>query len=289
MDSQKKNTGIIILIVVLSLLVVGLGGYLIYDKFITKDSNIEEKDNTKKKDNSNIENNNFISKIDEAKDWIHDADYDYNVSANSYSIDFDITYYVKDIIAPYINIKSADADKANAEIKEVFDEAIKAYNNGVNNKLTYVDECKYTSYVDENKLSVNFWLGIGATDVVHPEYYTYNFDLKTGKLLSYEEVYNSVGFNSNNITEKLEKAITDVMKERLKELKDLNTDNSDGAYYPEGTNFNTYNNESISNYKKEVFNNSIKYFLDTKKKLNVIVTLSIPIGTDEFDTIIIVD
>ena len=31
---EKKNTGLIVLVVVLSLLVVGLGGYIVYDKIL---------------------------------------------------------------------------------------------------------------------------------------------------------------------------------------------------------------------------------------------------------------
>ena len=38
---EKKNTGLIVLVVILSLLVVGLGGYIVYDKVLSKeDSNI---------------------------------------------------------------------------------------------------------------------------------------------------------------------------------------------------------------------------------------------------------
>ena len=34
---EKKNTGLIVLVVVLSLLVVGLGGYIVYDKILNND------------------------------------------------------------------------------------------------------------------------------------------------------------------------------------------------------------------------------------------------------------
>ena len=40
---EKKNTGLIVLVVVLSLLVVGLGGYIVYDKML--DKNINDSDN----------------------------------------------------------------------------------------------------------------------------------------------------------------------------------------------------------------------------------------------------
>ena len=46
---EKKNTGLIVLVVVLSLLVVGLGGYIVYDKML--DKNINDSDNKGKNDN----------------------------------------------------------------------------------------------------------------------------------------------------------------------------------------------------------------------------------------------
>ena len=61
---EKKNTGLIVLVVILSLLVVGLGGYIVYDKVLSKeDSNI----NNDVKDNDNIQNNtdNNVSKIND--------------------------------------------------------------------------------------------------------------------------------------------------------------------------------------------------------------------------------
>ena len=47
---EKKNTGLIVLVVVLSLLVVGLGGYIVYDKML--DKNINDSDNKGKNDNN---------------------------------------------------------------------------------------------------------------------------------------------------------------------------------------------------------------------------------------------
>lgn len=68
------------------------------------------------------------------------------------------------------------------------------------------------------------------------------------------------------------------MKEKFKDMKDEN--------YPEGTNFDTYDKESKDNYKKDVKNNTLKYFLSEAGKLNVVVELSIPAGRGEFPTII---
>lgn len=279
MDSQKKNTGLYVLIAILCVLVLALGGYIVYDKTQNdKSSTATTTDTTNNKSNSNT--NTLVSKLDNTKDWVYDAEYTKNVTADSYSTSFE-TYYSKDIVVPYININSSYANNSNSDIKKVFDDAIKAYNDGVSNKMTYVDECGYKKYVNSDNLSVVLTYGVGATDVVHPKYYTYNFDLKTGNQLSYEDIYSIAGLNSSNINSKVESAITKVMKEKM---SSFSSDN-----YPSGTTFDTYNNESISNYKNSISNNSLKYFLSDNGKLNIVVELSIPAGTGKFDTIITVD
>ena len=240
-------------------------------------------------DTSNSSSNDLVSKIDTTKDWVYDAKYTKNVIADSYTTQYNETYYAKDIIVPYININSSYANNSNNKIKEVFNNAIETYNNGVNNKIAYIDECNYKKYISDNSLSIVLTYGVGGTDVAYPQYYTYNFDLKTGNQLSYEEVYKIAGFNSTTINSKVEKAITEIMKEKLKGLKDHEKDIGEGAYYPQGTNFDTYNNESINNYKNSINNNTLEYFLSDNGKLNIVVKLSIPSGKGYFDTIITID
>ena len=211
---------------------------------------------------------------------IIDFTIDQFININAYSTNYE-TYYAKDIVVPYINIDSAYAKASNNNIKEIFDSVINEYNNGVNDKITYVDECNYKKYVNNDKLSVILTYGIGATDVVHPKYYTYNFDLKTGSQLSYEEIYKIAGFDSSTINSKVEAAITKIMEEKM---SSFSADN-----YPTGTTFDTYNSESINNYKNSINNDTLEYFLSDNNKLNIIVKLNIPAGTGEFDTIIAID
>ena len=55
---EKKNTGVIVLVIVLSLMVVGLGGFIVYDKVLSndkiEDTNVSDNVNT----NDNINDNN---------------------------------------------------------------------------------------------------------------------------------------------------------------------------------------------------------------------------------------
>lgn len=260
---MKNNKVQTIIKIILGVLTVVLFGCIIYVNFIHKENNKAT-----------------ISKLDNNKGWVYDAEYTKNVITDSYSTVFD-TYYSKNIVVPYININSSYSTASNSEIKNVFDDAITNYNKGVNDKLTYVSECGYKKYVNNKILSVVLTYSVGATDVVHPKYYTYNIDLKTGNQLTYEEIYSFAGFNSSNISLKVEEAITKIMKDKMSRFYSNN--------YPTGTSFDTYNNESINNYKNSIANNTLKYYLSDSGKLNIVVKLSIPAGTGEFDTIITVD
>lgn len=262
---EKKNTLLYVIITILCVLVLLLGGYIVYDKLEKNDNELSDK---KQDENKNV------TKLDDTRDWIYDAEYEKNVTANSYTTVYNNTYYADDIKVPYINVNSTYAKRANNEISQVFDEAIKVYNDGLSNKTSYVDECNYKNYLNGNNLSVVLTYGVGSTDVVHPKYYTYNINLITGNELSYEEVYTLANISSTNIDSKIESAITSVLKERLKDTKN---------------DLSTCINESIDNYKASVNNNTLKYFLSENNKLNVVVKLSIPAGTGEFDTIITVE
>ena len=227
--------------------------------------------------NSSKETTTMVSKIDENKDWVYDAEYKKDAKAESYVAE-DKTYYARDIVVPYININSSYASDSNTEIKKVFDDAMKKYNEGVNDKMTYVEQCNYRKYMKDNHLSVTLTYGVGATDVVVPDYYTYNINLENGTQLSYEDAYKICGFNDANIESKVEEAITKVMKDEL-----------NGVTFEDGKNFDTYNKQSIDNYKKSVANNTVKYYISDNERLNVVVVLSIPAGIGEFPHLITIE
>ena len=272
---------VLLILAIFVIIIMGAFAYKLYKdnaKEVQKSEELQAQVNTlqEKVIKLSENENKLVSKIDNTKDWVYDAEYTKNVTADSYTAAGGSTFYAKDIVVPYININSSYAGKANTEIKKVFNSAISTYNEGVSNKLDYVDECNYKKYNSNNNISVVLTFGVGATDVVHPQYYTYNINLKTGNELTYEEVYKIAGFSSNNIESKVETAITKFMKEKLN-------------FEPDKNNFDTYNNETIANYKKSINDNTLKYFLDNNGKLNIIVTISIPAGIRHWDEIIPVD
>ena len=209
------------------------------------------------------------------KYWIYDADYEKNTLADSYIVGTE-PYYAEDIKVPYINIDSAYANKANQELKKVFDNAINIYNEGVQNELTRID-IDYQKYIDNDIASTALWYKKLETAVVNQNYYTYNINLKNGAEMSFEELYQKCGFTKENITEKIKDTITNIMKNKLKNFDD---------YYPENTNFDTYNNESFKNYLDSINNNTLQYFIDENGILSIIVKLSIPVESGYYNTIV---
>lgn len=264
-----KNKKLIVILCLFIISTLALGGYIVYDKFLKEESS-NENQIKKKKDNPISK---YVAKINKEKDWVYDAEYEKKVIADTYIADK--LYSANDIIVPYINIDSSYAKNSNEEIKKVFDSAIETYNMGVNDHLTYVEECNYKKNIKNDSVSVLLTYGSGKTDIVHSVYYTYNVDLKTGNKMTYEEIYKLAGFDSTNIDNKVSESITRVMKEKMNDFG-----------YPEGDDFDTYNNQSIENYKKSIENNNLKYFIAEDGKLNIVVKLIIPAGTGEFDTII---
>ena len=278
-EQNKKNN--IVIILVLVVIVLGLGSYLVYDKVINKD---EKKSNTEKieDDNDKEEAKEQDSKIDKTKELVYDATYVANATKESY-ITYSEEHSVKNIVVPYINIDSNYAKEVNNEIKSIFESAIERHNNYYERikDLTFDPPeeiiskkiIEYNKYIDDNTLSIVI---IDSHDPLDVNYYTYNFNLETGEKLSFEEVYKLVGFTSDNITESVEKAITLEVKEEFKK-------------FDEREDFNLHNNKSLANYRKTASNGTTQYFLNSDKKLTVIVSLSFPAERDFYNWKILVE
>lgn len=280
MDKENKHISCsyALLVIILFATVCFLTDYIVIDRKLREDKTIIYDDPVSKEDSI---------KIDSSKDYVYDASYDFDFLKDSYYANGRLINK-GDIVVPYININSDAAKAANEEMAKLYAELGETYNDATEKEIFY-RVSKYDYYKVDNILSVVVTVTAGGTDVPIEYYYIYNFSLKDGSLMSYSDVFTAAGLDFNNISSRVQSAITATMQDRLKNLKDHTKDTGDGAYYPEGTNFDTYNNESYKNYVVSVNNGTIKYFIDSNKKLNVVVTLSIPSGRGSFDTIIAVE
>ena len=203
-------------------------------------------------------------KLDSSKNWVYDAKYKLPTNKESY---YGYTNHTKlinssDLIVPYVNIDSNDAEKVNTEIYNLYEKLIEKFNENLKNEIMFTI-VNYKFYVNDDIVSILITTETAGTDISVYDYYTYNFNLKSGKLLKYSEMN-----KFNDMNEK----ITDLIVNKLGEMYS-------------GDDFDFYKDKSISNYKATINDNSIKYFIEDGK-MNIIVTLEMPIGRGKFDTII---
>jgi len=299
---MKSKSAIFVLLIVLSIIIGVAGGFFIskmiceqriskleselqyyksnfakVDENTTKIENpvlkVEEDDNIAPfvpdgtKGNQNLalrlfdETGFAVSRIDSSKDWVYDAPYEKNVVAESYTPDIGekkTTTYAKDIVVPYININSVDANVANSEIKSIFDKIVSIYN-----KQTHHIKCGYEKYVNDTCISVYAANRMEVTDIGELDAYTFNIDLKTGKKMSYSDVYKSIGYNDNNIETKVEDAIASYMRNTM-------SDTYNKSYDEEAQRLVE---EAINNYKQSVKDNTIKYYLAENGSLRIVVKM----------------
>ena len=283
---MKNNKLIIILIIVILLIVGGIIGYVVCSKGEKVDNN---------EVNRQAENTtNVITTENSVKEKVYQAEYSSNLEKTTYIDGFGKVQNVNDIKVPYINIESEDAKKANNEIKQLYYKLVNEFktnqefaekNKGTEGFLTNEYEVKYQTYENDNVLSVVMTI-ITPMDVVY--YYSYNFDLTTLKLMSFEEIYEKVGFTKENISSKVELAI------RNNEYYTKNSENKDNEKYIQDS-INAYREKSFANikYVKVDGNDYLEkdkymfaYYLDENKKLNIGVFLATSAGQGAISSVL---
>ncbi|MDY5992693.1 MAG: hypothetical protein SPJ06_01710 [Bacilli bacterium] len=270
--SKKKLLAIILIII--GILIISISGYAIIQGKNTKESKKNKEPEKAEQIEETEENTNTpIEKLNENEDWIIEAQYERNIVNHEKRL-----ISADEIKVPYINVNSEYAKKANEEIKATFDEAIRTYNNEVNDYAFTLDECDYYKYIGKNLASTITVYSYHLTDVPKPNYKTYNISLKTGKEMTYEEVYKELGYNKDNIEQFAEKAIISKLKEYIDKL-DFVTENE----------YKNYKNESINNYKKSLKDKTLQYFVNEDGKLSIIVKLIFPVGVGEFNKIVTIN
>lgn len=213
----------------------------------------------------------YVAKKDSTKEWVYDADYKKEVDAASYVRNGQELRAI-DIKAPYININTTSADSTNDNIKFRFNDAIFEYNRGVNGADTYLKRFDYDYYVNGTVLSVVITSLNGINDIVYPHYYTYNYDLEKGSLLTYEEVYTALGYTSDSLEERVSEKISEIINDKMATIQNDS---------PE-----LRKNNSIVAYKNSIKEHNTKFYLSENGTLNVIVGLDIPIGRGTFENIL---
>ena len=169
---------------------------------------------------------------------------------------------VKDLVFPYIDCDTEDAKATNDEIKKLYEKYEDMFketlNSGDEEEQNEYYAAKYDKVVSGDMMSIIISTEVGGAGDTSDLYYGFNFDTKTGKRLSYEEVYKNAGFTEDNIDTKVEESI----KKFFGEIKDSDC--------PEGMTVQKYIDLNKEKYEQLKKDNKLGYFLNKDKKLNVV-------------------
>lgn len=157
-----SKKGLVAIIVILTIMVLSLGTYVAYDKFI-KPNNVKEV--KKNEGKSNSKSNSDSSKIE-----VYDSeDYKY-------------------LQVPYINLKTAEGKRLNKEIKDFVSD--------YEDTKEFTDNCQVTYQTFENENIISIIIKKDTPSSSTNYYKSINIDTKTGK-----EVNNKYLLDMKNIDE----------------------------------------------------------------------------------------
>lgn len=225
---NRKTSYILIVISIILILTVGIGGWFLGTKFATRDDDLAKNTNT----NTNVVPEK-VEKEDDSKDYVYDATYTYEnkfteykeyanavdaVKTLNHGIEVEYTegtQYLENLKVPYINIKSETAEKVNEQIETLYLEYAKSFEDyavAVNESASLPIASHiltYRSFIAKDILSIVIIYDKEATSNWNLKYLTYNFDLKTGSMLSYEGVLSRLGYDKETTLENIKKLISD--------------------------------------------------------------------------------
>lgn len=247
---KKENRGLMILVVILLIVAVVVGAFVGYKRAAQNDK-------------KNDIDSKSVAKLDESKDYVYDADYT-GVYKNQYTeyTSGNTTIKLSDLKVPYINIDSYYAGHTNGELEALYKDRAERFDSCARGNIGCASATRYEAYKYNDILSVV----VIYSFVFENGYKTYNFDLKTGNEISYDEMITRLGYDKNTLLDK-EK---EVIKKKMDETN--NTSHYDLTKTCGGVVDVEENCYDIA-YKMledSINDNSILYFADENGKFNII-------------------
>ena len=211
-------------------------------------------------------------KADPARGWIYDAEYEAGFDADSFTAR-DGTHIDahKDLIVPFINIDSADAARANDEIKSIYFDLADAFNYDCQEKIWW-EKSSYTAYQYENTVSAMLKLTYGGTAEEDASHYGYCFDVKDGHRLSFAEAIRLLNYSEGDVIAKL----SDAAAGKLKSFVDPSAYDADYR-------------DTVDQLKRDVAGGSLQYVITSSGELGVvIVLLALDMETGYFPSYVVI-
>ena len=237
----------------------------------------QNKENKTNTNTANSSNNNtsegYTSKIVENRPYVYDAQYNVDTSkVNSYSTNDGTKYEVSDIVVPYVNMVSDDANKINLEIEQLYSKFIEEFKICSQNLNSYI-KVGYQTYITSNIYSVLITVQRGFENSITTEYFAYNFDIISGTKLDYNQVCYIAGISD----------VGESVKKRVEVLEDYNSyylvpsrNVTQEAADERKIEVDAYKSQVYTYYQEDLLNNKLVYFLDNNLKLNIGVRIILP-------------
>ncbi len=273
MKEEQKNTGLKVLVVILTLCIICLVAYIVYDNF-TKTENKQIIEN-----NKNEDSDNKLKKVDDEKDIVYTK---YNFKINNYN-------NAKESNIPQINLKSDLIDEINNEIvsvimKNMNTESFKnEYEYASDDNNIYSVDYEYNMNNNILSLVVKYYeLTEGDPNEGGYYYMIYNIDMEKNIKLLNSDIINENGYDCKQVYDEIKNQIGKYYYDLAQENK--LTWNVNDAYD---------NNTKIENKKISdmYFNtlNSVAYigndtqiysplYIDKDGKINVVLVFETPYG-----------
>lgn len=190
---MKKN----IVIIILSVIILGLGGYLVYDKVIDKDvnNNNEEGVNVENKEIANQRENYEI--VGQAFSGIETYEWPTETIGKESRDPNNVVYKIE---IPEILIKTDVTEKINKEIYEKFKINIEGLKSTENGPSRVEREITYNYNIKDDILFILILSTVGSTrSGGSTEYISYYYDIKEDKQYTLEEVLDKFSISVDNI------------------------------------------------------------------------------------------
>ena len=277
MEETKKNSkGLIVLVIILIICILGLGGYIVYDKMLNKQT--KTTDNTKssttkstQKQQSIEEKNYEINKTNIFATILAENKENYDYPLGKKNSDKDGNIWLS---YPQINYQTESVINLNKKIKDNIEDNVKRIENGENsfdtddlqcyliklkkdNKTYKYERLNYNAYSiieNDNHISIIKY-DISSTDCASGyvnESETYIIDKNTKKVLTLEEIISSY----KNYTDMI-----DILKKYI-------NDNYDKLY----SNDLYEKNKIIYDVEDSLKNNNYSLYYNNNDELIIIIT-----------------
>ena len=172
-----------ITIIIMAIIILGLGGYIAYDKLYTKELKPEETKEEKKEEIKEVEEN-----VDVQDGYVYNEKKVKDGDGCSNYKEFELNY---EVAIPKINSSKTNAIKLNEVIMKKYKDKLNIFLNGTmggyNVSYKYIVKDNVI-YINVNESSAGRCSsGLGHTT-------TYYYDIKNDKILNSEEAFKAAGF-----------------------------------------------------------------------------------------------